>query len=90
MINSNSLVDKKLIWDRICIGSDFDEQIDSINAFKKATDFYDYRDEPTDCPDKSENGQLNQLMYLKSTVNIIALLIITGLGALYRHHRIHP
>ncbi|MEM9391691.1 MAG: hypothetical protein AAGA02_14530 [Bacteroidota bacterium] len=58
VINSNSDVDKKLIWDRICIGSDFDGQIDPINAFKKATDFYDYRDELADCLDKPEHHQL--------------------------------
>ncbi|MEM8568682.1 MAG: hypothetical protein AAGF85_19655, partial [Bacteroidota bacterium] len=56
--NSNTTVDKKNVWDRICIGSDFDGQIDPINAFKKATDFYDYRDELADCLDKPENTQL--------------------------------
>ena len=36
---SNTRTDKAGIWDRICIGSDFDGQINPINGYKKATDF---------------------------------------------------
>lgn len=43
VIASNTTTDKQKIWDCLCIGSDFDGQIDPINAFKKATDFDDWR-----------------------------------------------
>lgn len=36
---SNTTTDKKLVWERICIGSDFDGQVNPINGYKKATDF---------------------------------------------------
>lgn len=42
-ITSNTTTDKKLIWDRICIGSDFDGQIDPINGYKKSKDFPQFK-----------------------------------------------
>lgn len=42
---SNTTVDKKLAWERICIGSDFDGQINPINGYKKATDFPGFKRE---------------------------------------------
>lgn len=36
---------KRTIWDRICIGSDFDGMIDPVNRYSTAVDFYTFADD---------------------------------------------
>jgi hypothetical protein len=39
VFNSNTTVPQEKIWDCICIGSDFDGQINTLDKITKATDF---------------------------------------------------
>ena len=43
IVNSDTTVNHASIWDCICIGSDFDGQIDPINGYKKAKDFPQFK-----------------------------------------------
>ena len=43
--HSHSPVKRDLIWDRICIGSDFDGQINPLDEFTRATHFENFKDE---------------------------------------------
>jgi len=58
VIDSDTNVVKQKIWDCLCIGSDFDGQIDPINAFKKATDFGDWRTQLKKRLNKSEANEI--------------------------------
>lgn len=71
IINSQTTVDKKRIWDCICIGSDFDGQIDPINAFKKATDFTDWTKELRKSLNKNSSTGLKQGLSTKEIIEKI-------------------
>ncbi len=51
-------VDPVHIWERICIGSDFDGQINPIDDYKKATDFKEFKKELTDMLSKPAYSNL--------------------------------
>ncbi len=43
VLNSNTTKNKMLVWDRICIGTDFDGQINPVDGYKKAMDFKQFK-----------------------------------------------
>ncbi len=71
VMNSNTSIDKKLIWDCICIGSDFDGQIDPINTFKKSTDFDKYKKELKKRLHDAENDTIRQGLSIDEIVHKI-------------------